>query len=105
MKVNRGDSMFDRKEYMKKYYQEHKEELMEANKKWHKNHPEWRRKHYQEHKEKLYEQHRKWQKNNSKRFSELCNKSRSKRVEKLKASGCINTWKVVNNGAEPIYKK
>lgn len=97
--------MYSHKEYMRKYYQEHKEEMKEYKKKWLEKNPDYPKEYWQKNKDKLYEGQRKYQKENKKRFTELCNASRKRRVERLKAEGCINAWSVVSAGAEPKYKK
>lgn len=43
--------------------------------------------------------------NNKKRASELAQKYRKERVERLRAEGCTNPWSVVVAGKEPKYKK
>lgn len=97
--------MYNHREYMKKYYQDHKEQMLEYTKNWYNSEKgkQWKKEYWQKNKEKLYEQQRKYQKKNSKRFSQLCQESRRRRVERLRAEGCINAWAVVN-GAEPKYK-
>ena len=90
---------------MRKYYQEHKEQMIEYTKNWYNTErgKQWKKEYWQKNKEKLYEQQRKYQKKNSKRFSQLCQDSRRRRVERLRTEGCTNAWAVVN-GAEPKYK-
>ena len=94
-----------RQEYNKKYYAEHKEEMKENRRIWLENNPDWKSKYYEKNKENILEKNKKWQQENKKRFIELCQKSRRKRVEKLREEGCKNAWAVVANGATPKYKK
>ena len=96
--------MKNRKEYNRRYYQEHKEKFNESTKKWYSEHPEKRKEYYEKNKEKIKLQNKRWQEKNKKRFIELCNKSRTKRVARLREQGCSNPWSVVNNGQEPKYK-
>lgn len=93
----------DKKEYNKKYYKEHKEELNAYKKEWYKDNPEWAKEYYKRNKDKIYEYQRKWQKKNKEKFSKLCGDSRKRRVERLREEGCINPWNVINKGAEPKY--
>lgn len=97
------------KEYSKKYYQEHKEYFREHNKKWRDENPEkqkeMRQEYYQANKEKCNDFQKKWRNKNKSRWVELCGKSRTRRVERLRADGCTNAWCVVNNGAKPKYKE
>lgn len=97
--------MYNHKEYMKKYYQEHKEEMLENKKKWLEKNPDYTKEYWKKNKDKLYEQQRKYQKKNKKRFVELCNASRKRRVERLKEEGCTNPWAVVSAGKEPKYRE
>lgn len=93
----------DKKEYNKKYYQEHKEKFKEYKRKFLERNPDYVKKYYKDNKEEIYKSQRKYQIKNNKKFIELCCESRRRRVEKLRANGCINAWAVVN-GAEPKYK-
>lgn len=96
------------KEYMRRYYQEHKDELREkAKQKRHKNPEkcrEYQKKYYKEHKDDVYGYQKKWISKNRKKFSDLCHESRKRRVERLKAEGVINPWAVVTLGKEPVYE-
>ena len=46
--------MFDKKEYSRKYYQEHREKLLVDHKKWRDNNVKYIKDYYQNHKEKIY---------------------------------------------------
>lgn len=98
----------DIKEYRKRYYQSHKEELNENIKRFMKEHPEWSKEYYQKNKEKMNEYTKKWinkSEENKKRFSKSCAESRKRRVAKLREQGCTNAWCVVQYKAEPKYKE
>ena len=98
----------DRKEYMRKYYQEHKEELNKKRKEWKNKNPEWSKEYYQKNKDKFNEYTKNWinkSEENKKRFINSCNESRRKRVERLREQGCKNAWSVVNCKATPKYKE
>lgn len=94
--------------YNKKYYETHKEQCKSYSKKWRENNleycKEYAHKYWEENKEKLYRQQREYQKANKKRFSELCQNSRRRRVEKLRTNGVKNAWAVVIKGDEPKYE-
>lgn len=92
------------REYDKRYYEKNKDRLRENQERWLKNNPNWKKEYYQKNKEKLDNKNKNWQKNNKKRFTELCNQSRKRRVERLREEGVKNPWAVVNKGAEPRYE-
>lgn len=93
--------------YSKEYYQSHKEQYREYNKKWieknKKKFKESQQKWYREHKEEIYKKQREYQKANKKRFSELCQNSRRRKVQKLREQGVTNAWAVAVKGEEPKY--
>ena len=60
---------------------------------------------YLKHKEYLHQKNLEWIKNNKERFINSVNKSRRKRVEKLREQGVKNAWAVVNYHQEPKYKE
>ena len=98
----------DRKEYMRKYYQEHKEEITKRRKEWAKEHPEWSKEYYQKNKDKFNKYTKNWinkSEENKKRFINSCNESRRRRAERLREQGCKNVWSVINHKAEPKYKE
>lgn len=109
------------KEYNKKYREQHKAKYREYNKKY-----------YAAHKDELNLKHKEWCKNNKEKVSagakryrqlhpevgkraidkfrskvnwvEYCGQKRKERVERLRAQGVINPWKVVTKKEEPKYK-
>lgn len=93
--------------YSKEYYQKHKEQYKENNKKWiEKNREKFKesqKKWYQENKEEIYRKQREYQKANKKRFSELCQNSRRRKVQRLREQGVKNAWAVVVKGEDPKY--
>ena len=97
------------KEYMRRYYQGHKDELREKKKqKRHENLEEYReraRKYYKEHKDVVYGYQKKWISKNRKKFADLCHESRRRKVERLRAEGVTNAWCVVVTGDTPKYKE
>ena len=97
--------MYNHREYMKKYYQEHKEEFAKRSKEYYEKNPDYKKKYYEQHKQQISENNRKWREKNRDKFSKLCAESRRRRVEKLKEEGCKNPWNVVVNGAEKKFKE
>lgn len=97
------------KEYMRRYYQEHKDELREKKKQKRLENPEeWRGKqkeHYRKNKDSYYKSQKKWIAKNKKKFADLCHESRRRRVERLRAEGVTNAWCVVTRGDNPKYKE
>lgn len=91
------------KDYYKRYYQKNKAKIDGKIKQWNIDNPEFKKNYYQKNKEMLDAKNKEWRKNNSKRFTELCNNSRRRRVERLKAEGCTNPWAVVSKGEKPKY--
>ena len=95
------------KEMRKRYYEKHKEQFKEYQKRWNEKNPEKVKEmvhnYYMNNKEKYYQQHKEWCKNNRKRKSELVAKSRRKRVDRLRSEGCTNAWNVVIKGDKPKY--
>lgn len=93
--------------YKQEYYQKNKDKFREWNKRWREQNPEKAKeishKYWVENKERLYQQQREYQKANKERFVELCNNSRRRRVEKLRAEGVTNAWAVVTKGDKPKY--
>ena len=85
---------FDKKEYQKRYNEAHPEKVKEM----HHNY-------YLRHKEEILEGNKRWRRNNRKKASELAQKYRKERVERLRAEGCTNAWSVVVGGKEPKYKR
>lgn len=100
--------MFDRKEWRKKYYQQHKEQEKANNKKWYKDNiekvKENHHNYYIKNKEKLLENNKIWQENNKEKYIKSISQSRKKRVEKLREQGVSNAWDVVNFGKKSKYK-
>ena len=96
--------MFDKKKYARKYYQEHKEQMLQNKKKWEEKHPNWQQQYYQDHKQEYRDRCNEWRKQNPKKFTQSCHQSRARRVERLKAQGCTNPWNVVIKGAQPKYE-
>lgn len=94
--------------YSKEYYENHREQYKEYNRKWREKNKEYCKKHaheyYEENKEEVYRKQREYQKANKKRFSELCQNSRKRKVEKLREQGIKNAWGVVARGEEPRYE-
>lgn len=87
----------------KRYYEKNKEKLNEKAMQWYREHQEWQKEYYEKNKEKIYESNKKWREKNKDKFAKLCNDSRKRRVEKMKADGIINPWGVINKGEEPRY--
>lgn len=109
------------KEYNKQYREQHKAKCRECNKKY-----------YEAHKDELLLKHKIWRANNKEKVSagakryrqlhpevgkraidkfrskvnwvEYCGQKRKERVERLRAQGVINPWKVVTKKEEPKYK-
>lgn len=107
--------------YNKQYYEKHKDKLKEYNKQY-----------YAAHKDEVLLKHKIWCANNKEKvraavkkyrqlhpevgkaainkfrakvnWTEYCAQKRKERVEKLKAQGVINPWKVVAKKEEPKYK-
>lgn len=100
---------FDKAEYMREYWKNNKEKINKQRKEYYEKNKEkikeQKHNYYIRHKENCRESNREWIKNNRRKFYELCLKSRKKRVENLRAQGCTNAWRVVNNGDEPKFKK
>lgn len=94
--------------YNKEYYQTHKEQCKGYSKKWKQNNLEHCKQiaheYYEKNKEELYIKQREYQKKNKERFSELCQNSRRRRVEKLREQGVKNAWAVVTKGDKPKYE-
>ena len=93
-----------RKEYMKKYCQDHAEEMRESRKKW-----------YHKHKEQQYASNRAvyqrqkeanntWLQRNRDKVNEYNRNYRSKRVEELRKQGITNAWSVFLYKKEPKYE-
>lgn len=80
--------MFDRKEYMKKYLEKHKEELKERSKKYREEHKEElkerSKKYIETHKEKINERNKKWYKENKEKRREYNKKYRKEHKEEIK---------------------
>jgi glycerophosphoryl diester phosphodiesterase len=93
------------KEYSRTSYEKYKEAYRERSKKWYKEHPNYRHDYYMQNKDKAKASMQNWRANNKKRWTELCNNNRKKRVDRLKAQGCVNVWAVINGGAEPIFSQ
>lgn len=91
------------REYNRRYYKRHKEELDERTKQWYKDHPEWKKEYYQKNKEKIDASSKRWREKNKDKFIKLCQESRRRRVERLRADGVTNAWSVVIKGEEPKY--
>lgn len=91
------------KEYQKKYYAKNKEKLDERSKQWHRDNPDYKKEYYQKNKELVDARNKEWQKKNKKRYIELCNESRKRRVERMRAEGIKNAWDVINKGVKPKY--
>lgn len=94
--------------YNKEYYQKNKEQIREYSKKWRENNiekcKETQKKWYENNKEEIYKKQREYQKANKKRFSELCQNSRRRKVQKLREQGVTNAWAVAVKGEEPRYE-
>lgn len=96
-----------KKEYHKKYYQENKEKIKERTAKWREDNKEY---HIQKSNEWL-KAHPETRTKNIEKFkethnwSEYCQNSRRKRVERLREQGCTNAWSVVVKGDEPKFKE
>lgn len=101
--------MTNKKEYQKRYYEKHKQQISEYNKKWYEKNKEkmqqWKKQYYLDNKEKYDKLHKEWIEKNKDRNRELINKCRRKRAEKLRSQGCINPWGVISKGKEPKYKE
>jgi len=71
------------KEYSRRYYVNHQDEVLERNRKWRDDNPEKfadsKRKYYEENKESILEKNMEWYKANSKRHNEGVRKYRNKR--------------------------
>ena len=91
----------------KRYYEKHKEQQKEYQKKWNEKNKERlkeiRHNYYLNHKEEMLKQNREWCRKNSAKKVEYVKLSRRRRVERLKAEGCINPWNVVSRGVKPKY--
>ena len=96
-------------EYRKKYYEENKDKELEN-----------KRRYYEKNKERFREYGRNHYANNKERYklnllkrceregvtpTQIVQKSKKKRVEKLRSEGCINAWCVVNRKHAPKYKE
>ena len=94
--------------YDKEYYQKNKEKELEKNKEYkieHKDfYKEYYKKYYQKHKKEMTENSKRWGENNKEKKYQIIQKSRRKRVEKLREQGITNAWNVVLYGKEPKYK-
>lgn len=66
---------------------------------------QYHKKYYQEHKEEIYEQQKEWRKNNKDKVLKSIAESRKRRIERLKADGVTNPWGVVIRGSKPKYRK
>lgn len=53
---------------------------------------EYNRRYYLEHKEEILKRNKIWRQNNKKRFNELIYKSRKKKAERLKREGVMYMW-------------
>ena len=77
--------MFNQKEYLKNYYQIHKEKIKEKGIKYYKENKKERKeysfKHYQENKEEVKEQTKQWRKNNPEKYRK-CQKENNKKFRK-----------------------
>lgn len=93
-------------EYNKKYYDAHKDELLLKHKIWRANNKEKVRaivkKYHQSHPEVGKAAINKFRAKVN--WSEYCGQKRKERVERLKAQGVINPWKVITKKEEPKYK-
>jgi len=73
----------DRKEYMKKYYEQNKEKILKKNREWSKNNREKRKVYSKEYRkryfEKIKEYNKKWQENNREKINK---KARINRMKK-----------------------
>lgn len=66
---------------------------------------EYAKKYYQEHKEYYKEKQKEWRIKNKHRWKELCAENRKKRVARLRGQGVINPYAVIRKKAEPKYKE
>ena len=87
-KERRRMIMFDKKEYLKKYYQEHKEKIKERAAKSRQKNPEkakeYRKEYYRKNKDKAFEYNYEWVKNNREKHREYDKKWKEKNPEKRK---------------------
>ena len=94
------------KKKMKEYYDAHKDELLLKHKIWRANNKEKVRaavkKYHQLHPEVSKAAINKFRAKVN--WAEYCGQKRKERVERLKAQGVINPWKVVAKKEEPKYK-
>lgn len=94
----------NKKEYMKKYSQEHKEQLNKNRKTWYNNHKEQQleanRKVYQ----RLKENNNTWQQRNRDKVSINQKKYRDKKIAELRAMGIINPYVVFLKRGEAKYE-
>lgn len=65
----KGEDVTNNKEYNAKYYQEHKQQIVERKKK-----------HYEEHKEEILARNRKWIEDNREQWNEYMRERRKKQV-------------------------
>lgn len=109
--AHREEILAKQKEYKRKYYQKNKEKIKEKNEKYR-----------NEHLEKYNEWTKKWIKNNPEKAKESCKKAHEKfkekvdwneyckqakkrRIERLKAKGCLNISDVISGRSKPIYEE
>lgn len=93
-----------RKEYMKQYSIEHREQVNKNRKKWYNNHKEQQyelnRKIYQRQKENGGT----WQQRHKDDVNEYNRNYRKRKVEELRSQGIINAWSVFLYNKEPKYE-
>lgn len=106
----------NKQEYMKQYRETHKERIREIQRKWRESHKEhcneYMKKYRKDNPEKtavLREKHkiyqRKYRQNNKEKLAAYRKEYKKRKVAELRAYGCINAWKVVNENHKPKFKE
>lgn len=94
--------------YNKKYYEENKEKYKMSRQKYYKENKDkikkYNKQYLLENWDKIYAKQREWQANNKEKFTNACQQSRRRRVERLRSEGVLNPWAVVLYGKEPRYE-
>ena len=65
---------------------------------------EYRRKYYEEHREEILEKNKKWREKNKQKFNEIIYKNRRSKAERLRKQGLMYVWRT-NVQRERLYKR
>lgn len=96
--------VFNEKEYQKKYYKEHIEEIKKRSSKYRKEHPEYIKKWFEEHRKEAVEYQRKYCKTHPERVKEYYEKNFGKKKE-YKRKWCKENPEKVREYNKKCYKK